>query len=69
MSYINILTDDLFENIFNIRYDSIDNEINLLNKKLKSLKKNLLIIINRWRWRSIMYCLWYSKVWDIPLFT
>tara|TARA_Y100000389_G_C17441478_1_gene508841 strand:+ start:133 stop:276 length:144 start_codon:yes stop_codon:yes gene_type:complete len=47
MSYINILTDDLFENIFNIRYDSIDNEINLLNKKLKSLKKNLLIIINR----------------------
>jgi hypothetical protein len=41
MSYIDILTDDLFEKILNIRCDVIDNEINLLNIKLKSLKRKL----------------------------
>lgn len=41
MSYIDILTDDLFENILNIRCDGIDNEINLLNIRLKSLKTKL----------------------------
>ena len=41
MLYIDILTDDIFEKILNIRCDVIDNEINLLNKKLKSLKIKL----------------------------
>ena len=41
MSYIDILTDDIFEKILNIRCDIIDNEINLLNKKLKSLEIKL----------------------------
>ena len=41
MSYIDNLTNDLFEKIFNIRCDDIENEIILLNKKLKKLKKKL----------------------------
>jgi len=41
MSYIDILTDDLFEKILDKGCDHIENEINKLNIKLKSLKKKL----------------------------
>tara|TARA_S200002703_G_scaffold122494_1_gene108435 strand:+ start:173 stop:691 length:519 start_codon:yes stop_codon:yes gene_type:complete len=42
MSYINYLSDDLFEKILDIRCDDIEKEIKSLNKKLIKLKKKLI---------------------------
>lgn len=42
MSYINYLSDDLFEKILDIRCDDIEKEIKSLNKKLNKLKKKLI---------------------------
>ena len=42
MSYIDTLTDDLFEKILDIRCNDIEKEIKSLNKKLNKLKKKLI---------------------------
>ena len=42
MSYIDTLTDDLFEKILDIRCDDVEKEIKSLNKKLNKLGKKLI---------------------------